>query len=955
MKILELFSWVASGLLEVLFPGGILVESISEELKRYHESATKIAEAMQRAWAESLKTLELALGGGGWLAPKSRKQFGEKFAKEVITPFAVKNDLTGGKLDSFLKKALEQCRALLNLQEPLIHFGNFDEKTLLDALASRASLKDNNVSVEDMGGFIVDRVQSRLPHAKELLELLWYRNLLLEGMVAYFHMLISQNRALADVVDRMDRERIQQDLREIKDNLSQALKENKMADIGSLGMRANQLAVTSELYQLQHNYQDLFGQVLDGIEKLQNDHQQIKGKLEQIIDMLQSLQKMQQSRTRDSRIRPDLITRRPNMAEIHLLEHLNTLVKDVGWQSLPEPQREHTANAMAVSYYSSQKTCQALAVLEDAMKHQIKSPALYYNYFQVLQTIGRCQDAVAIYPEVVQLDSTLALFPPDKYEMLDILDRGGMGVVYKALWRERDMPVAIKVLMPDDSQTSARQRFCLTACTAQTLHHPNIVTIYEVACEEERPAYIVMEYLKGIDLQSKVKRDGPYNLAEGMEVARGIAAGLSFTHQSGIVHRDLKPGNIIVTRNVPKIIDFGLAKWEGGVTITWQGESYYTLYYSAPEQLADFHKADARSDIYSLGKTLYYLFTGDEPYDIEWDDVPSCIRPVLQRATRKNPDKRYTTVAQMLAELEKAVAGEPREADSMSETDSFPLVQLSHNLPQPVFQAGQTTATALQIVVNDSDQSEMVVVPEGAFLMGDASDYADYDERPVHEVYLDAYLIDVYPVTNDRYAKFLQALEQCARHPSPWCHPCEPAGKIHIPQFFYSARWNQPGYPVVGVDWWDAWAYSTWAGKSLPSEAQWEKAARGNDGRIYPWGHELPAPDRCNFNKVYGQTTPVDKFAGDRSPYGCACMAGNVWEWCLDWFDPTYYRRSPACNPTGPETGRLRAGRGGSWVNNARRVSTTTRAYGAPEERNSRVGFRSARLLEKNNCPSDTK
>lgn len=943
MKILDLFSWVASGLLEVLFPGGALVESISEELKRYQESATKIAEAMQKAWAESLKTLELALGGSGWLAPKSRKQFGEKFAKEVITPFAVKNNLTGAKLDSFLKKALEQCRALMGLDDPLIHFRGFDEKSLLEALTSRVSLKGSGTSVEDMGGFIVGRVQNRMPHAKELLELLWYRNLLLEGMVSYFHVLISQNPSLADVVDRMDRERIQQDLREIKENMTQALKENRLGDIGNLGLRANQLAVTSELYQMQHNYQDLFGQVLSGIEKLQDDHHEIKGKLEQIIDMLQSLQKMQQPRVRDSRIRPELLTRRPNMAEIHMIEHLSSLVKDVGWQSLPEPQRESTANVMAISYYSSQKTCQALAVLEEAMKHHRKTPALCFNYFQVLQTMGRREEAVAIYADMVRIDPALALFPPGRYDMLDILDRGGMGVVYKAMSRERNMPVAIKVLLPDEAQPGARQRFFLAAHTAQALQHPNIVAILEVAGAESNYPYIVMEYLKGIDLQSKVKRDGPYNLTEGIEVAKNIGAGLHFAHLAGVVHRDLKPGNIMLTRGGPKIIDFGLAKWQGDVTITWRGENYYTLYYSAPEQLADFHQADARSDIYSLGKTLYYLFTGEEPYDIEWEDVPACIRPVLQRATRKNPAKRYTSVEQMLGELENAVNGKLRDTDVMADTDSFPLVQVAH----PPQRMELTLAPAPQVVVNDRDQAPMVCVPAGNFLMGDASDHADYDERPVHEVYLDDYLIDVYPVTNERYARFLDEMELRGGHPTPWCHPDEPEGKIHVPQFFYNTCWNQPDYPVVGVDWWDAWAYCAWAGKQLPSEAQWEKAARGTDGRVYPWGHEMPTPDRCNFNKAYGQTTPVNKFVQDRSPYGCACMAGNVWQWCRDWFDPTYYRRSPSHNPTGPDTGRLRIGRGGSWVNNARRVSTTTRAYGAPEDRNSRVGFRGVKLLGK--------
>jgi formylglycine-generating enzyme required for sulfatase activity len=249
-------------------------------------------------------------------------------------------------------------------------------------------------------------------------------------------------------------------------------------------------------------------------------------------------------------------------------------------------------------------------------------------------------------------------------------------------------------------------------------------------------------------------------------------------------------------------------------------------------------------------------------------------------------------------------------------------------------------------IICEKDRSPMVYVPPGIFLMGDASDRADYDEAPVHEVYLDGYLIDVYPVTNDRYAMFLQALAELGKHPTIWCHPEEPPHKNHTPQFLYNDKWNQSHYPVIGVDWWDAYAYCQWAKKSLPTEAEWEKAARGTDARPYPWGHELPTPDRCNFNKVYGQTTSIYKFLNDKSPYGCSNMAGNVWQWCLDWFDPTYYRYSPTKNPKGSETGTAKVGRGGSWMNDARRIRTTARAYGGTEDRNYRLGFRGVIRLE---------
>ena len=133
------------------------------------------------------------------------------------------------------------------------------------------------------------------------------------------------------------------------------------------------------------------------------------------------------------------------------------------------------------------------------------------------------------------------------------------------------------------------------------------------------------------------------------------------------------------------------------------------------------------------------------------------------------------------------------------------------------------------IIITNQDQAPMVYVPSGVFLMGDDSDRADYDEAPVHKVYLDAYLIDIYPVTNMRYRMFLEALDHYGSHPSPWCHPDEPRNKVHIPQFWYSSKWNQDDHPVVGVDWWDAYVYCKWAGKDLPTEAEAGSLVPEND------------------------------------------------------------------------------------------------------------------------------
>jgi formylglycine-generating enzyme required for sulfatase activity len=187
-----------------------------------------------------------------------------------------------------------------------------------------------------------------------------------------------------------------------------------------------------------------------------------------------------------------------------------------------------------------------------------------------------------------------------------------------------------------------------------------------------------------------------------------------------------------------------------------------------------------------------------------------------------------------------------------------------------------------------------VTVPAGEFVMGstDADGMARSDEKPQHKVYLDAFLIDRTEVTNAMYAKCVDAAN---------CHGSLPT---------LSAE--PENYPVTGVAWSDAQAYCAWAGGRLPTEAEWEKAARGTDGRIYPWGNEPADAQRGNYNRMMGGTTPVGAYPQGASPYGALDMTGNVWEWVADWYGDAYYASSPGRNPTGPSSGDDRVLRGGS-------------------------------------------
>ncbi len=192
----------------------------------------------------------------------------------------------------------------------------------------------------------------------------------------------------------------------------------------------------------------------------------------------------------------------------------------------------------------------------------------------------------------------------------------------------------------------------------------------------------------------------------------------------------------------------------------------------------------------------------------------------------------------------------------------------------------------------DANGVEMVYVPAGEFLMGSPAGPGDRDERPQHRVFLEAYWMDRMLVTVGDYRTFCRETGRSL--------PLEPKWGWH------------EDHPVVNVTWEDAAAYAKWAGRRLPTEAEWEKAARGTDGREYPWGNQWD-PRKCSNGINSRSTQPVGKYPAGASPYGALDMAGNVWQWCADWYDEDYYRFAPARNPTGPASGQHRVLRGGSW------------------------------------------
>lgn len=221
-----------------------------------------------------------------------------------------------------------------------------------------------------------------------------------------------------------------------------------------------------------------------------------------------------------------------------------------------------------------------------------------------------------------------------------------------------------------------------------------------------------------------------------------------------------------------------------------------------------------------------------------------------------------------------------------------------------------------------SGDALMMFIPAGEFLMGspDNDPLAGKDEKPQHKVYLDSFWMDKFLVTNGRYLF------------------CVRAGRCQQPDTIYgynvsvvNSTQYYPGpspydFPVINLTWNDAQIYCEWAGKRLPTEAEWEKTARGIDGRIYPWGNTFD-PSKLN-SKESGRFAPtaIDTFPNGTSPYGVMDMAGNLWQWVSDWYGDDFYQMSPLRNPIGPSGGKFRVMRGGSFLDDKLRARSAYRS-----------------------------
>lgn len=513
------------------------------------------------------------------------------------------------------------------------------------------------------------------------------------------------------------------------------------------------------------------------------------------------------------------------------------------------------------------------------------------------------------------------------YSIDDVIGEGGMGVVYRATDHARGRPVALKMLHTSlMGDAGIRRRFTREARVMLTWSHANVVRVFDFVEHRDLLA-IVMELIEGPTLEQYLDKWGgqlPY--ADVGMVFRGVLDAMDAAHARGIVHRDLKPQNVLLSPDGeglhPRVVDFGIAKVLDGTAYTVTGALLGSCRYMSPEQVQTLESLDHRSDIYSIGVSLYRAVAGRCPFEgnnhfnlmmahvNQAPEPPSTYRPRIPAALErlileclaKERDDRPQSCAELRDRLDDALA------------EVTPA------------RAARTTRSRMAPVIEEKDGTELVLIAGGGFQMG--------PQR--REIYLDPFYVARRPVTNRQYATFIEVTG---------FRPEDDEARRFLHHF--RSRSCPPAlvdHPVVFVSWYDARAYCRWAGLRLPSEAEWEKAARGDDGRKYPWGRGEPNPSLANFGRAAGGTVAVSACSDGMSVYGIEDMAGNAGEWCEDVDDPAFYLHGPERNPRNTAEGRTgtRVVRGGGWAFDARSLRTHARASFDPRFRLDGVGFRCA-------------
>jgi len=497
-----------------------------------------------------------------------------------------------------------------------------------------------------------------------------------------------------------------------------------------------------------------------------------------------------------------------------------------------------------------------------------------------------------------------------RYEIQAELGGGGLGIVYRAMDQDTNEMVAVKVLRPEvAADQSSLERFKNELRVARKITHRNVCRVYEFG-RAGALAYISMELVQGPTLKELTEGKSVPPWDEALPIVLSLCEGLAEVHRQGAVHRDLKPSNIMIdTSGEIKLMDFGIAGF-GNTGLTMPGRAMGTPRYMSPEQVEG-KPVDPRTDVYSLGLIMYELLTGKPAFD---GDTPVAvalkrlqekpasprqhdpkIHPALERVVMKclerEPDARYRNAAELHEDLLRT------PSSTVSGTAADMGKQGNPKQRHPL------------------DAMTYVYVPAGLLEMGasDNDPEATGRELPRHTVTLtQEFWISETPVTIRAYRRFAKA-----------------TGRVLPMEFIPSVNED---CPITGVTWEEAEEYCEWAGGRLPTEAEWEYAARG--------GCTGPRYGEAAKIAWFQVSPPAPQPVKRKEPnaFGLYDTLGNVWEWCSDWFSE--YEPDAQTDPQGPARGSHKVLRGGSWDDHPAQSRLSNRAWNLPQARSRHRGFR---------------